>query len=104
MAPGNGVRGMASVGIINARAGAARNAHHKLGRFATFTTRAREAGCELRDEHRSNADIAAQVAADIIRRPERRGMGLIQWRVWEFFEDPSSSRAVRCCPVPATAS
>lgn len=105
------VRGAAQAG----QAGAAGRNHNKLGRFATFTTRARNAGVELDPDKPENySAIARQVAGDIVSaQSQRTGYRLLMWNVWVFFEDPASSITVRCSlerlarhrrPMPSTAS
>ena len=74
----------------------------KLGRAGTFTSRVREAGCSVaaRDNTHLRGNFARGFvthlhadAAIIAHMPNN--MSKLQWKVWQFFEDPSSSRAVR---------
>ena len=87
---------MAQNTVVNAQVGAARNTHHKLGRFATFSTRARAAGVGLTDEPENLTALAQQLAADVNESQRvRTGFRKVLWKIWEFFEEPASSRAVR---------
>ena len=92
---------MAQNTVVNAQIGAARNTHHKLGRFATFSTRARAAGVGLTDEPEDMTALAQQLAADVQQSQQNRtGYRKRLWQIWQFFEDPASSRPVR--PTAAT--
>ena len=96
------VRGAVQAG----QAGAAGRNHNKLGRFATFSTRARNAGVELDPDNPENQSaIARQVAGDIVSaQSQRTGYRLLMWNIWVFFEDPASSITVRLLPGAAGAS
>ena len=74
----------------------------KLSRAGTFTSRVREAGCSVaaRDNTHLRGNFARGFvthlhadAAIIAHMPN--SVSKLQWKVWQFFEDPSSSRAVR---------
>lgn len=86
--------------VTNPQPGAIGRNHNKLGRFATFTTRARNAGVELDPDNPENlSEIAKQVAGDVVTgQAQRTGYRLLMWNVWTFFEDPTSSIAVRSPP------
>ena len=76
-----------------------------LSRALTFTSRAREAGCSVaaRDNTHLRGDLVrgfvthlhadAASLADVSKHLNNASK--LQWKVWQFFEDPSSSKAVR---------
>ena len=79
----------------------------KLSRAGTFTSRVREAGCSVaaRDNTHLRGNFArgfvthlhsdAAIISHMHMPHMPNNISKLQWKVWQFFEDPSSSRAVR---------
>ena len=91
-------------GVHGVEAGFGRVDCRKLARTATFTTRARVAGCVV--AARDNAVLRGKLFREAVvpltgevagpAHLPRSSVGRLQWRIWEFFEDPPSSKSVRC--------